>query len=84
MALKPTDPWYVALPDSRSDQPANRRYKRALALSQMQREIAIFERRPELAQRKADQIAYRKACLANWRAYLDGEIVPPTGRKPTR
>ncbi len=83
MALLPTDPWYVALPDSRTDQPANRRYKRALALSQMRREIAIYEGRPDLARRRAAQIAYRKYCIGNWQRYLDGDIEPPTGRKMT-
>lgn len=82
MSLTKTDPWYVSLPDSRSDREGNRRYARAVALSQMRRYIATYERRPELAKRHAQAIAYRKHCLLNWQDYLDGKFDPPTGRKP--
>lgn len=77
MALKTTDPWYVPLPDSRSD-PENRRYRRALALSEMRRFVETMRDRP----RYADAVAYRQHCLDNWQDYLDGKIDPPTGRKP--
>ena len=40
----------------------------------MRREIATYESRPDLARRKATQIAYRKYCLENWSRYLDGDI----------
>ena len=79
MALDKDDPWYVPLPDSRSDQPGNRRYQRALALSRFRREIEQYNRQPGL--QSADSIAYRRHCLAHWQDYLDGRIDPPTGRK---
>lgn len=81
MAVKKSDPWYVPLPDSRSD-PAMLRYNRAKALSEMRRYLEIYERNPDAAKNRADTIEYRRYCLSNWQLYLDGGIDPPTGRKP--
>lgn len=74
-------PWRAAapLPDRRSDGPANRRYQRALRLSQMQRYL-----HSPLAQnpRKARSVAYWQRCVANWQEYLDGAIGPEWGPRP--
>lgn len=80
MALSKDDSWYVPLPDSRTD-PAMRRYNRALALSRMQHEVEMYEKRPDAHPRRRQAIEHRRYCLANWQAYLDGTIDPPTGRK---
>lgn len=81
MALKKDDPWYVALPDSRSDA-ANVRYRRAVRLSEMREYISRVARMPEPARKRyASGVAYRQYCLANWEEYLDGKIETPTGRK---
>lgn len=74
MALKPSDPWYL--------EPSDPRYKRALALSEMRHFIEIYEKNPEAAKNRTAQITYRKNCLENWQQYLNGEIKPPTGRRP--
>lgn len=77
------EPWKAAapLPDSRSDQPGNRRYQRGVRLSQMIRDITRFVDVPYFAPR----IAYWRECVERWEDYLDGKIAPPPGkgRKPT-
>jgi len=82
VALKKTDPWYVPLPDSRSDLEANRRYARAVRLSEMREYIARVERMDGRTQAHyADGVAYRRGCLERWQDYLDGKIESPTGRR---
>jgi hypothetical protein len=73
-------------PPNQHDRDAMLRYHRALRLSTMQREIAIYEankdqRSSAYIKRHQDAIEYRKKCIANWRDYLDGKIQPYTGRK---
>lgn len=82
MALKKDDPWYVPLPDSRSDQEANRRYNRALRLSEMKRFMdGVPQMTANMQQHYADAITYRRECLERWQDYLNGKIEAPTGRK---
>ncbi len=82
MPLKRDDPWHTTPPDSRSDVEANRRYNRAVRLSEMREYIARVERMDARMQaRYADGVAYRQTCLERWREYLDGEIETPIGRK---
>jgi len=82
MALKKDDPWYTLPPDSRSDLEANRRYNRAVRLSEMREYIARVEQMDSKMQaRYADGVAYRRTCLEYWQDYLDGKIEAPTGRK---
>ena len=75
-----TEPWKAAapLPDSRSDQPGNRRYKRAVALSDMARKLAG---RLATVPRYAASVQHWRFCIEHWEDYLDGKIDPPTGRK---
>ena len=77
--MKP--PWHTEPPAS--DVLTTRRYQRSLRLSQFQRELESWARRGLLDHpRYTERVAYRRACLADWQAYLDGAIAPPEGRKP--
>jgi len=75
MALHPDDPWYVL--------PGDPRYRRAQALSEMQRYIETTERaHGSIPRHRAAAVADRRRCLENWQDYLDGKISMRTGRKP--
>jgi hypothetical protein len=63
----------------------HRRYQRSLRLTQFQRDIDRWRRAGLMEHpRYVERVAYRQHCLTHWREYLDGEIAPPEGRKPTR
>ncbi len=57
---------------------ANQRYQRALRLETFERDV----RRGAMTTMSAERLAYRQRCLADPRAYIDGLIEPPQGRKP--
>lgn len=78
-----TAPWHTPAPDQAHDTPEFRRYRRALALTQFQRELDVWQRGGQIDHpRYAEKVAYRRMCIENWQSYLNGDITPHTGRKP--
>lgn len=81
--LKRDDLWYVSLPDSRSDAEGNRRYSRAVRLSEMRDWIEHLKTIPQAQWRynDAEKLAYREHCITNWQQYLDGTLTLLDGKK---
>lgn len=60
---------------------ANRRYARMGRLQTFKREVERLAV-SRLRRNRQDYLAYRRYCLENAEAYINGEIAPPTGRTP--
>lgn len=73
-------PWHQRPPASGSDDGAQLRYKRSLALTRMAHEVEKLSSRPNYAKK----VAYNRHCIEHWEAYLAGTIEPYTGRKMRR
>jgi hypothetical protein len=80
--LNPSDPWYMPYPHKEDSPDTWLRWRRAHALAQMRQYLNDVSRSSSQNQhRRRHAIEYRRKCLANWEAYLNGEIRPPNGKR---